>query len=209
MCRFFNVEVFVLTCPVVAVVVPSPASTVAAMAMPIEPPMVRKRLKSSPPGHSYARLTAKHRRNNEARDANNKDDALSPEPLSKKAADRNYDPLGHDIGRENPRDLIRRRSECAHHVGQGDVDHRHVENDHLGRREVRRPRTEFCRQWRKLRSHRPALSEPLLVVSTVTVADAPSRNSGSPGCKLSETRTGKRWVTFTQFPLAFSGGRRE
>ena len=130
MCRFFNVEVFVLTCPVVAVVVPSPASTVAAMAMPIEPPMVRKRLKSSPPGHSYARLTAKHRRNNEARDANNKDDALSPEPLSKKAADRNYDPLGHDIGRENPRDLIRRRSECAHHVGQGDVDHRHVENDH-------------------------------------------------------------------------------
>src|SRR4029079_17857242 len=77
------------------------------------------------------------------------------------------------------------------------------------RREARPPRSEFSRPSSNARNHRAAMFEPLLVVSTVTDADAPNRIGGSSGCKLSETRTGNRCVTFTQFPLASCGGRRE
>src|SRR5712675_2250207 len=46
-------------------------------------------------------------------------------------------------------------------------------------------------------------------VSTVTLALSPACNRNPASTWVSWRRTGTRWTTFTQLPVAFSGGRME
>src|SRR5665648_323415 len=178
------------------------------------------------PGHA-----AGHRRQYETGDRE-QEKPSSPEAVGEIAGERHDHGGCHDIGGEHPGDLVGRRAEGAQHMG-----HRHVDNGYVqdfedrgqNHRDDKRDRraigcgTRWGRwRWRiaPLRRRlaasvlraRPVLAAhcPPSVVSTVTSALEPTRNGlSASGLLVILTRTGKRWVTLTQLPVAFSGGSTE
>ena len=56
--------------------------------------------------------------------------ALAAEQLAEPAGERNDDDAREDVAGRDPRDLVERRAEVPHHVGQRDVDDRAVDDLH-------------------------------------------------------------------------------
>src|SRR5690606_24018732 len=105
--------------------------------------------------------------------------------------------------------LIRGDTKGRLHMGQGHVDNGAVENLEDCGHHDRQHHAPFDG------GHIRHFFDPAVAsrpdVSTVTTVDAPERScmAASPGRSSKTMRTGNRCVTFTQLPLAFSGGKSE
>ena len=148
-------------------------------------------------------------------DDRNQQQPLAPDLVGQPAADRQRDRRGDDVARQHPVDRVLRRAEARLHVRQRDVGdgrvehlqqhrHHHPDGDDqplAGRQRmgcewagVSRPSASLllaaCRNRRWRSTDRPAII-------------------GFDGLPSNAIRTGTRWVTLTQLPLAFCAGSSE
>ena len=156
---------------------------------------------------------------------------LPPEPGGEIAGERHHHGGGDDVGGQHPGDLVGRGGKGAEHMRDRHVDDGHVEHfEHRGQHhgDDERDRRTFGMRLGRDRARRLGGGWPALAALSaaalgrliarlcrlggvdLTVALAPSRNglSGS-GWLVILILTGKRWVTLTQLPVAFSGGSTE
>ena len=167
----------------------------------------------------------------------NEQEPPSPEPGGEIAGERHHHGGGDDIGGEHPGDLVGGGAEGAEHmrdrhVDDGDVEHfehrgQHHGDDERDRRTIgmvrrRRGRLDRGRWWFGSSLPLRALCAPRLAPSSF-LRLAPARwcrwsrwrwRPRGAACRASGAlvilmRTGKRWVTLTQLPVAFSGGSTE
>src|SRR5689334_4739642 len=136
--------------------------------------------------------------------------ALSAEIGGEPPRHRDDDNVGNDVGSRYPRDLVERRAEVPHHVRDGDVDDRGI--DQLQHRRhcyrggddvfVRVLILDGARDRRRAQyggTHRD--------VSTWTSTDKPGRSGRLPPHGLvTAILTGTRCTTLVKFPVALSGG---
>src|SRR4029078_9648663 len=114
--------------------------------------------------------------------------------------------------------ILRRAEACLHvrqcDVGDGRVEDLHDHRDHH-RHGDEAAMLDLVRRGRDLRGHcaagfSAAAAEPgPLAVSTSTDALRPMRRGRLSVGSLKRMRTGTRWTTLTQFPVAFWAGRTE
>ena len=176
------------------------------------------------------------RRGDDEADDGDEQEPPAPEPGGEIAGERHHHGGGDDIRGEHPGDLVGRRAERAQHMRDRHVDDGHVEHfEHRGQHhgDDERDRRPFGMQARRggrrtrrlggrlsalaalcrRRASRGSFCRPSAggsVVSMVTSALAPTRSGlSASGVLVILIRTGKRWVTLTQLPVAFSGGSTE
>src|SRR6185436_20420491 len=137
--------------------------------------------------------------------------APSAEVRRQPARHRDDDDVGDDVRRRYPGDFVERGAEVPHHVRDGDVDDRGVDQlQHRGHRDgggddvfvrVPVPGGRRHRRPQDRRAHRE--------VSTWTLADRPGRSGRFPEHGLvTAMRTGTRCTTLMKLPVALSGGSR-
>src|SRR6267143_3499107 len=177
--------------------------------MPMEPPMLRTTLKAAValPRRSLATVARASvvSGTNEERGAD-QEEPLAAEQPREPAGGRDDDGVGGEIGGQHPGDLVDAGRQRALHVRQRDVgdarvDDLHHRHQHDGDGDGPLARGGQLRRRRRRHQRR----------RMVTTADMPARS----GCGLptsfwsSSTFTGTRCTTFTQLPVAFSGGSNE
>ena len=149
---------------------------------------------------------------------------LAAEASGEPAGERRRDGGGHDVGGEHPGDLIARRRDAALDVRQRDIGDRRVERIHQRRRHHRdgdeQPRRGAGQAVGRVIGAAAAAAlgagsgrrrtddgDDRCRPSTDALRPACSGRSAGP-CRASSS-TGSRCVTFTQLPVAFSGGSSE
>ena len=159
---------------------------------------------------------AQHRGDGEARPPTDQQQALAPDPVGQPAGDRKRDRRGDDIAGQHPVDRVLRRAEARLHVRQRDVGDGRVE--HLQQHRHHHPDGDddaagpVGSAWIGLLSRRRRHGR-LLLLRLVEIDGR--RSTDRPaiiGRRVSPSnaiRTGTRWVTLTQLPLAFCAGSTE
>ncbi len=165
-----------------------------------------------------------HRREQQAEDEDSQRgliDKLQAKTPGKPLGNRQGNGARREVRRENPSGLVVSHRQGAlnqpqHRIGQRQVGGLHVSGEQ--HRQSKRVRTARIRGCLCVGVHQklPAVSSDLsgchhgvrCPVSTSTVALVPENSGRAGSASSSSRRTGTRWTTLTQLPVAFSGGSR-
>ena len=135
--------------------------------------------------------------------------ALAADAVGQPAGDRDRDRRGDDVAGQHPVDAFLGRAEARLHVrqrdvGDGRVEHLDQHREHHRDGDQRAPAvgSSCCS-----RRHRGRLTACRRCGRRPWPTGR--RSSARPGFSSNAMRTGTRWVTLTQLPLAFCAGRTE